>query len=112
MIKFCKPSLRRALVCILAVTLVARISAGIVLYAVAIVTHSDPSPTPVGEYVRLLLLDLTFWGPITVITGWPIFVPVILAVGALVASIRVVDPPENDEESTEADATGRSEATG
>jgi hypothetical protein len=106
MIKFFKPNLRRALVCILAVTLVACISAGIVLYAVAIVMHSDPAPTPVGEYVRLLLLDLTFWGPVTVITGWPIFVPIILAVGALVASIRVVDPPEGDEASSHTGATG------
>ncbi|WP_458317032.1 hypothetical protein [Mycolicibacterium brisbanense] len=96
MIKFCKPSLRRALVCILAVTLIACVSVGIVLYAVAIVTHNDPTPTPVGDYVRLLLLDLTFWGPITLITGWPIFVPVILALGTFVAAIRVVDPPDED----------------
>lgn len=97
MIKLAKPSLLRALVCIAAVTVVACVVAGIGLYTAAIVTHNDPLPTGTGEYIRLFVVDITIWGPIALLTVWQISVPVIVAVGLLVACIHVVDPPNSEE---------------
>lgn len=52
---------------------------GIILYANAIATHNDPQPTPVGDYVRLFIVDITMWGPAVLLTVWPVSAPVVLA---------------------------------
>lgn len=96
MIKFTKPSGRRALVCIAAVAVFACVVMGIALYTAAIVTHNDPNPVGAGEYVRLFVVDISIWGPIALLTVWYISVPVIVVVGILVAYIHVVDPPSDE----------------
>lgn len=86
--QFRGPSVWRVLWSIVGVTVLCGIVAGIVLYANAIITHSDPEPTPTGDYIRLFLLDITFWGPMLLLTIWQVSVPVILVLGGLVASLR------------------------
>jgi len=48
------------------------VAAGLILYANAIALHSDPGPIPIGDYVRLLVVDITMWGPVVLITVWPV----------------------------------------
>lgn len=100
MIRFAKPSVRRALVCVAVVTVFVCVVVGIAMSTAMIVGSSAPTST--GEYVRLFIVNITMWGPIMVITAWFLSAPVVLAVGVLVACIHVVDPP-NEAESTEAD---------
>jgi len=62
--------------------------AGLVLYANAIALHSDPGPTPIGDYVRLFVVDVTMWGPVVLITVWPVSAPVLVLSGLVAASLR------------------------
>jgi hypothetical protein len=107
MIRFARPSPLRALLCIAAVTVFACVVAGIALYTAAIVTHADPKPTAIGEYVRLFVVDITIWGPIALLTVWQMSVPAIVAIGMLVACIRDGASPSGDdgESETAADST-------
>ncbi|MDV3125291.1 hypothetical protein M1247_10245 [Mycobacterium sp. 21AC1] len=102
MIKFVKPSVRRALVCAAIVMVFVCVVVGIAMSTAMIVGSSDPTPVPTGEYVRLFIVNITMWGPIMVITAWFISVPVIVALAILVACIQVVDRP-NEEEDAEAE---------
>lgn len=92
-LQFRRPSSWRMLWSVVGVSLVCGVAAGIVLYTNAIVAHSDTQPTPVGDYVRLFLLDITFWGPMLLLAVWQVSVPVILALGTLVASLRKTGVP-------------------
>ncbi|MUL84311.1 MULTISPECIES: hypothetical protein [unclassified Mycolicibacterium] len=111
MIKFAKPSFLRACTCVAVVAVFACVVAGIALYTAAIIAHSDPNPTPTGEYVRLFIVDITIWGPIALLTVWQISVPVIVAVGLFVACIRVVDAPSDQEAGTESESDSVGPAT-
>jgi hypothetical protein len=64
--------------------------AGIVLYSAAIINHGDPEPVPKGEYVRLFILDITFWGPMVLLAVWQVSVPVLGALGVLGACVRKI----------------------
>ncbi|MGB5112918.1 MAG: hypothetical protein WBO08_15425 [Mycobacterium sp.] len=83
-----RPSVRRAIGFIVATAVVVGVIAGLVLYANEIVVHSDPQPTPVGDYVRLFILDIVFWGPMALLAIWMVSVPVILILGLVTASVR------------------------
>lgn len=86
---FAKPSLRRALWSVAVVAVACCVIVGLAESIGLIVTSRDTSPVPDGgEYVRLVVLCLTFWGPILVLTVWFISVPVILVLGLLIASVR------------------------
>jgi hypothetical protein len=83
-----KPSPQRLLGSITAVVLMSCVLAGVVLYSYEIITHSDPEPTPRGEYVRLFILDITFWGPMLLLATWLVSIPLILVLGVLAACAR------------------------
>lgn len=86
---FAKPSLRRVIWSIVAVAVASCVTMGLAEAIGLIVTARDTSPTPDGgEYVRLMVMCLTFWGPVLLLTIWFITIPAIIALGALVASIR------------------------
>jgi hypothetical protein len=53
-----------------------------------IVDYDGPQPVPKGEYVRLVIACLTMWGPVFLLTAWPISIPAILVLGFLVACVR------------------------
>lgn len=83
-----RPSLRRATGFIVATAVVLGVIAGLILYVNAIVTHSDTEPTPAGDYVRLFILDIAFWGPMALLALWQFSAPVILGVGVVAASLH------------------------
>jgi hypothetical protein len=91
-LRFVKPSLRRLVGCTTAVAVVCSLAAGLFLYGAAIATLSDTDRPSGGEYVRLLLLDLTFWGPVLLLTCWKYTTPLALVLGSLTAGIRRVPP--------------------
>lgn len=100
MIKFAKPSLRRVIWSLVTVTVALSLCVSIRWYIGALIqSPSDPHPMSGGDTVRLAFTFLTVYGPMLIITIWPVTVPLILAVGALIATIRVVDPPDDDEAS-------------
>jgi hypothetical protein len=68
--RFAKPSVRRLVWTLVAVALLAGLIAGIVL-AIGSVHVGEDSAEPVstGEYVRMVVLCLTFWGPVLVLTA-------------------------------------------
>lgn len=83
-----RPGPRRVVVSIVLVAAVCSVLMGLVLYAAAIVTHHDPQPTPVGDYVRLFILDITLWGPLALVALWYVCLPVIVTVGVAVSVLR------------------------
>ena len=86
---FTKPKPNRFLWSTIAVTLCCCVVVG--LAAVIGMSLSARNTAPAadgGEYVRLVILCLTFWGPILVFTFWYITFPIIIAFGLLTASIR------------------------
>jgi hypothetical protein len=86
--RFAKPSVRRVLWSVVAVAAVSCVIAGIALSIGFIVDYDGPQPVPKGEYVRLVIACLTLWGPIFLLTAWPISTPAILVLGFLVACVR------------------------
>lgn len=82
------PSPRRIAIFLAATVAVFSVLAGLVLYANAIALHSDSGPTPSGDYVRLLVVDVTMWGPVVLITVWPVWAPVLVLSGVVAASLR------------------------
>lgn len=85
---FARPSVGRAIGFIAATVVVLGVLAGLVLFANAIATHHDSHPTAVGDYVRLFILDITFWGPMALLAIWQISMPLILGLGLAAASLR------------------------
>lgn len=86
--RFTRPSVRRTIGTVAATAIAFAAVAGVVLYANAIVTHSDPQPSAAGEYVRLFFVDVTLWGPMAPFAIWQISLPTILGTGLLTASLR------------------------
>jgi hypothetical protein len=73
--RFTRPSPRRVLWSILAVVAVCCVIAGIALSIGFIRGASGPAPT--GDYIRLVILCITFWGPVFLLTIWQITIPAI-----------------------------------
>lgn len=92
-VRFAKPSFERVLWSIIAVAAACCVIAGVLLYSVAIATHSDVETLPKGEYVRLLILDLTLWGPVLLLTLWKFTLPLVVGLGWLAAALRRAAPP-------------------
>ncbi|OSC26952.1 hypothetical protein B8W67_18290 [Mycolicibacillus koreensis] len=76
------------MVSVVLVAVVCSVLMGLVLYAAAIVTHHGPQPTPVGDYVRLFILDITVWGPLALVALWYVSIPVIVTIGVVVSVMR------------------------
>ncbi len=87
-LKFTRPSVRRAVGFIAATVVLLGMIAGLVLFANAIATHHDSHPAPGGDYVRLFILDIVFWGPMALLAIWQISMPLILGLGLAAASLR------------------------
>jgi hypothetical protein len=84
MIKFAKPTRRRLLKSAIAVVLVCWVVASAAVCVGFIANHKG-DPLPTGEVVRLAVMCLAFWGPIAIITLWPVSIPLIAGLSALVA---------------------------
>ncbi|CRZ14801.1 hypothetical protein [Mycolicibacterium neworleansense] len=90
MITFSKPTKRRVLRSLAAVVLASCVLTGIAVCVGFIVNH-EGEPVGGGEYVRLALLSLTLWGPMYLVIAWPLSVPLIAGITALVAYTHVRD---------------------
>jgi hypothetical protein len=84
--RFAKPSLRRVLLSILAVVAVCGVIVGTALSSGFI--RGATGHVPTGDYIRLVILCITFWGPILLLTIWQITIPVMIALGVLAACVR------------------------
>ncbi|HEX7322011.1 MAG TPA: hypothetical protein VF299_03615 [Mycobacterium sp.] len=88
-LRLVRPSLWRVLWSIIVATVVCCVIAGIAMYIGSIVSVQGTTPMPDGgEYVLMAIWCLTLYGPSFLIIAWPISVPVIIALGVAVASIR------------------------
>jgi hypothetical protein len=86
---FAKPSVRRLLWSIVVTAAMSCVIVGIALVVGSVHGgHESAVPASAGEYVRWIILCLTLWGPVFVLTAWPYSVPAILAVGTLAACVR------------------------
>lgn len=83
-----RPSLGRLLCSTLLVAAVSCVITGIVLSIGFILGYNESQPAPKGDYVRLVVSSVTLWGPIYLMTAWWITTPVVIALGALGASLR------------------------
>ncbi|CDO30246.1 hypothetical protein [Mycolicibacterium porcinum] len=90
MITFSKPTKRRVIRSLVIVVLVSCVLTGMAVCIGFIVNH-EGEPVSGGEYVRLALLSLTLWGPMYLVIAWPLSVPLIAGITALVAYARVGD---------------------
>ena len=96
---FAKPSVRRLMWSLVAVAVVSCLIAGIGLAIGSVrVGYESIVPASTGDYVRLIVLCLTFWGPVFVLTAWPFSLPTILALGALAACVRRNPSPDKSSE--------------
>jgi hypothetical protein len=69
-LRFVKPSVLRFLWSIVAAVVVSCVIVGIVLVVGSVhVGHENAEPASVGEYVRWIVLCLTFCGPVLVLTA-------------------------------------------
>jgi hypothetical protein len=82
------PSPRRLIGSLLLVAALTAVAAGTALYVLAVVTRHDPAPVPIGDHLRLLVLDLMLWGPAALMTLWYISLPAIALLGTAAAVIR------------------------
>ncbi|MGJ6125529.1 hypothetical protein QN239_23435 [Mycolicibacterium sp. Y3] len=85
---FAKPSLRRALWSIVIVFVVSSVIAGIAVAIGFIVGKDSTTTVAAGEYVRLVVVSLTVWGPMYLLIAWQVSIPAIIGIGVLAASIR------------------------
>jgi hypothetical protein len=85
-LRLTKPSLKRAVLSIIAVTVVSCVITGIAL-AISY-THGFSDPAPVGDYIRLFITFATVWGPMYLLFFWWATIPVLICLGALVAAVR------------------------
>jgi hypothetical protein len=85
-LRLTKPSLRRAVLSIIAVTVVSCVITGIAL-AISY-THGLSDPAPIGDYIRLFITFATVWGPMYLLFFWWATIPALICLGALVASVR------------------------
>jgi hypothetical protein len=81
-----KPSIRRVIWSITAVVVTACVVTGIALTVGLFTGHHDNENVPTGEFVRLVIMCLTIWGPMYLLIAWQISIPVIIALGALAAA--------------------------
>jgi hypothetical protein len=91
---------------VIAVTVICCVITGIVLSIGFI--HGATAPAPTDEYIRLVILCITFWGPMYLLIGWWITIPTMLVIGVLVACVRRT--PAADEGSARSAAEERSGA--
>jgi len=81
-----KPSPKRAVLSIVAVTIVSCVITGIAL-AISY-THGLSDPAPVGDYIRLFITFVVVWGPTYLLFFWWATIPALFGLGVLVASVR------------------------
>ncbi|WP_049745230.1 hypothetical protein [Mycolicibacterium goodii] len=81
---FAKPTGRRLLKSALAVVLVCWAVASTTV-CVGFIANHEGDPMSTGEVVRLAMMCLVFWGPIAIITLWPVSIPLIAGLSAFVA---------------------------
>jgi hypothetical protein len=84
--RFTKPSLRRVFWSNVAVLVVCCVVAGIALSIGFIRGATGPAPT--GDYIRLVIVCITFLGPIYLLVVWWITIPAMIALGVLAACVR------------------------
>jgi hypothetical protein len=84
-----KPSLKRAVLSIVAVTVASCALTGIAL-AISY-THGLSDPAPVGDYIRLFITFVFVWGPTYLLFFWWATIPALIGLGAPVASVRFRD---------------------
>jgi hypothetical protein len=87
-LRFAKPSARRVIWSIIGVALASCVISGIALAVGSSLGYTAPGPVPNGHYVRLLVLCISFWGPVLLLTAWWISLPAIVGIGALVACVH------------------------
>ena len=85
-LRLTKPSLKRAVLSIIAVTVVSCVITGIAL-AISY-THGLSDPASVGDYIRLFITFAAVWGPMYLLFFWWATVPALICLGVLIASVR------------------------
>jgi hypothetical protein len=85
-LRFAKPSPKRAVLSIIAVTIASCVITGIAL-AVSY-THGLSDPAPAGDYIRLFITFVVVWGPTYLMFFWWATIPALVGLGTLVASVR------------------------
>ena len=85
---FVKPSMRRVVGATLLVVVIACLLTGTAVAIGSIAASHDQEAAPTGEYVRLVVLSLVMWGPIYLLTAWPVSAPTIVVLGLLAACLR------------------------
>lgn len=66
--------------------------AGLVLFANALATRHDSHPNAIGDYVRLFILNIVFWGPRVLRAIYQVSVSLIPVLGLAAASLRRKPP--------------------
>lgn len=107
-LRFAKPSLWRVLWSIIAVAVVSCVITGIALSIGFIVGYDGPEPVSKGEYVRLVITCLTFWGPMYLLIAWWATIPAIIGLGALAACVRRARAADQGSERPAAEETSES----
>ncbi len=102
MITFTKPSRRRVFRSLAIVVLACWVVTSLLVCAGFIANH-EGEPIPAGETVRLVMMCLAFWGPIALATLWPVSVPLIAGLTALVAYARKGSDASTDVDEQAAD---------
>jgi hypothetical protein len=92
--RFTKPSLRRVLWSIVLVAVACCVIAGIAVSIGFILSNESSEPVPKGEYVRLFVVDITFWGPMYLLIVWWATIPAIIGLGVLAACVRRTTAPK------------------
>ncbi|MEO8816292.1 MAG: hypothetical protein ABI307_13110 [Mycobacterium sp.] len=87
-VRFAKPSAWRVLWSIVAVAVMCCIITGIAVDIGFVLTHNETEHTPTGDYVRLFVVSIAFYAPMFLQIVWQVSIPVILALGLLLACMR------------------------
>ena len=85
---FVRPTRWRIVWSIVAAAFIAYITAVVVVYVLALTTHGVVEASPSNTYVGLLMWDIVFGAPVSMLFFWWLSVPVILILGVLAACMR------------------------
>lgn len=83
-----RPSVRQIALSTLLVLAMVCLIAGVVM-AISFAANVDDPTVSTGEWTTMVILSMLLYGPMMVITGWPITIPVTLLLGPLLAHLRL-----------------------
>lgn len=95
-----RPTVQQFGVALLLALAIVCLIAGVVLSIVSAVKAADDPAATLGESMLMTVLSLLLYGPMMVMTAWPVTVPLVLGLGVALAYLRQRYPRDRNPAAT------------